>query len=165
MQKGMSRSVSRVLSWMIICLGRALLHGSSHPSGTDGQPMCPRSRCCSRWGLQSAPCHQGTGELLPRLSTLTAIVRRRRRRFISVALSLKSPSPGVSRHPCPMEPGLSSFTAFQPCDRDHPTCSCPSNDTGFTASCKYPFPPPSGLEDQGRKPKAVRPAPRRIRAP
>ena len=31
------------------------------------------------------------------------------RRFFSVALSLKSPSPGVTRHPCPVMLGLSSI--------------------------------------------------------
>ena len=30
------------------------------------------------------------------------------RRYISVALFLKSPSAGVTRYPCPVEPGLSS---------------------------------------------------------
>ena len=36
------------------------------------------------------------------------------RRYLSVALFLKSPSAGVTRYPCPVEPGLSSWTAFQP---------------------------------------------------
>ena len=36
------------------------------------------------------------------------------RRYISVALFLKSPSAGVTRYPCPVEPGLSSWTAFRP---------------------------------------------------
>ena len=34
-------------------------------------------------------------------------------RYISVALVLRSPSAGVTRYPCPMEPGLSSPAAFQ----------------------------------------------------
>ncbi len=41
--------------------------------------------------------------------------RRRRSeagRYISVALFLKSPSAGVTRYPCPVEPGLSSWTGF-----------------------------------------------------
>ena len=37
------------------------------------------------------------------------------RRFISVALSLESPPPAVSRHPCPVVPGLSSCP--KACDR------------------------------------------------
>ena len=35
-------------------------------------------------------------------------------RYISVALVLRSPSAGVTRYPCPVEPGLSSFGAFRP---------------------------------------------------
>ena len=35
-------------------------------------------------------------------------------RYISVALVLRSPSAGVTRYPCPAEPGLSSFGAFRP---------------------------------------------------
>ena len=34
-------------------------------------------------------------------------------RYISVALSLKSPSPGVTRRPCRVEPGLSSCARFR----------------------------------------------------
>ena len=40
------------------------------------------------------------------------------RRFFSVALSLKSPSPGVTRHPCPTMLGLSSNIS-----RDRPAIS------------------------------------------
>ncbi len=111
----MSKSISRVLYLTVIYLGNASLHRSSHPCGTDGQPICPASRCCSRWGLQSVLRYRRTGELLPHLSTLTNYNWR----FISVALSLiKSPSPGVTRHPCPLEPGLSSYAAFQHYTRD-----------------------------------------------
>lgn len=46
------------------------------------------------WGLQSLSCCQQSGELLPRLSTLTIFQWR----FISVALALKLPSPDVIRH-------------------------------------------------------------------
>jgi len=50
------------------------------------------------------------GELLPHLSTLTPAIDtcQPTRRYISVALVLKSPSAGVTRYPCPAEPGLSS---------------------------------------------------------
>jgi len=65
---------------------------------------------------------QSAGELLPRLSTLAAFLRR----YISVALFLKSPSAGVTRYPCPMEPGLSSCAAFRPCACD---CSAYSHKT------------------------------------
>ena len=45
------------------------------------------------------------------------------RRYISVALFLKSPSAGVTRYPCPAEPGLSSWTGFRLCPRDRSICS------------------------------------------
>ena len=35
------------------------------------------------------------------------------KRYISVALVLRSPSAGVTRYPCPAEPGLSSSAAFR----------------------------------------------------
>ena len=66
------------------------------------------AQSCSGWGLHGIPRYRGIGELLPRLSILTASRRRQKahskqklshkRRFISVALSLKSPSPDVIRH-------------------------------------------------------------------
>ena len=40
------------------------------------------------------------------------------RRYISVALFLKSPSAGVTRYPCPVEPGLSSPDGLSACRRD-----------------------------------------------
>jgi len=39
--------------------------------------------------------------------------RRNAGRYLSVALVLRSPSAGVTRYPCPMEPGLSSPAAFR----------------------------------------------------
>ena len=64
---------------------------------------------CSRWGLPCRYCCQQRGALLPHPFTLTD------QRFksptgglLSVALSLRSPSPGVTRHRISAEPGLSS---------------------------------------------------------
>ncbi len=53
------------------------------------------TQSCSEWGLHGIRCYHHIGELLPRLSILTGKTLR----FISVALSLKSPSPDVIRHP------------------------------------------------------------------
>ena len=61
----------------------------------SGQPYVANAQSCSGWGLHGIPRCRGIGELLPRLSILTGITLR----FISVALSLKSPSPDVIRHP------------------------------------------------------------------
>ncbi len=73
-----SGSVSRVLSprspgRVIIPLARALLPGSSDLPGGLGRATLkrPSIRSCSGWGLPCRPCHQGRGELLPRLFTLT----------------------------------------------------------------------------------------------
>ena len=62
---------------------------------SGGQPYATNTQSCSKWGLHGIPCYQGIGELLPRLFILTKLALR----FISVALSLKSPSPDVIRHP------------------------------------------------------------------
>ena len=81
---------------------------------------------CSEWGL-----HRGQ-VARPRVSsylTFPPLPRRRMfpqkqspyrkriqgaRRYLSVALFLGSPPAGVTRYPCPMEPGLSSERAFRP---------------------------------------------------
>ena len=57
---------------------------------------------CSEWGLHSAACRQATGELLPRLSTITNWLPNWQ--FISVALSLESPPLAVSQHPALRSP-------------------------------------------------------------
>ena len=76
---------------------------------SGGQPYTAKTQSCNGWGLHSIPCYHSIGELLPRLSILTVngltfksksrLSPSRIRRFISVALSLKSPSPDVIRHP------------------------------------------------------------------
>jgi hypothetical protein len=127
------RSVSRVLSrhkaGMAIHLGRSLPNASrDRPERRRGRParqrrpkpMLPAAPTwsCSRWGL---PCHRRyrrRGALLPHHFTLAA-----RRLAInepdglggmfSVALSLRSPPPGVTRHRASVEPGLSSLRPTQ----------------------------------------------------
>ena len=98
-------------------------------NGRAGHVFPPRY--CSRIEFTGLSCSQSAGELLPRLSTLTRPGQLRYRRcavgikkvdiamasswrYISVALVLKSPSAGVTRYPCPMEPGLSSRWAVGP---------------------------------------------------
>ena len=57
----------------IIPLAPALLLGSSDLPGSIERATLKRSpiRSCSGCGLPCQPCHQGRGELLPRLFTLT----------------------------------------------------------------------------------------------
>ena len=64
---------------------------------------------CSRWGLPCRSCCQSRGALLPHPFTLTCWpIAWRTGGLLSVALSLGSPPPAVSRHRIPVEPGLSS---------------------------------------------------------
>jgi hypothetical protein len=62
---------------------------------------------CSRWGLPCRRRYRNRGALLPHRFTLTA-ASKDRGGLISVALSLRSLSPGVTRHRLSVEPGLSS---------------------------------------------------------
>ena len=74
-------------------------------------PPAAPIRSCSRWGLPCRPCHQARGALLPPRFTLTLppmFSHARSGGLFSVALSLGSPPPAVSRHRIPVEPGLSS---------------------------------------------------------
>ncbi len=59
---------------------------------------------CSRWGLPCPPRYRSGGALLPHPFTLTG----RTGGLLSVALSLGSPPPGITRHRVSVEPGLSS---------------------------------------------------------
>ena len=72
--------------------------------------LLTETQSCSEWGLHGTLCYQSVGELLPRLSILTVSRRlinkhsspkraSNLRRFISVALSRRSLSPDVIRHP------------------------------------------------------------------
>ncbi len=75
-------------------------------------------------------CYQPRGALLPHRFTLIRIIPHNRRKqadgIVSVALSLGSPPPAVSRHRFPVEPGLSSL--FRKEHSDRPTiwlgCLC-----------------------------------------
>ena len=61
-------------------------------------------RSCFEWGLQSLLCYQNSGELLPRLSTLTS--QGEAVYFCCTGLGVAS----TGRYPalCPVKPGLSS---------------------------------------------------------
>ena len=78
-------------------------------------------------------CLHKLGALLPHLFTLTL------RRYISVALVLGSPPAGVTRYPCPVEPGLSSPGSRWGSGRDCPTRSrkyCTARNPTCQTSCK-----------------------------
>ncbi len=126
-----SKTVSRVLYLTVIYLDAPLPMRSSHLLEAVGQTCCFPT-VLLRIEFTATDCLQPSGELLPRLSILTFFCQSteadnsafrpravladaarppwngKRRRYISVALFLKSPSAGVTRYPCPVEPGLSS---------------------------------------------------------
>ena len=67
----------------------------------DGPPHMLPYQSCTRWGLQSG---QVAMPLVSSYLAFPPLRPLRDSRYISVALSLKSPSPGVTRHPalrCP----------------------------------------------------------------
>ncbi len=76
---------------------------------------------CSRWGLPCRPRYRGRGALLPHPFTLTYRALQPYGGLLSVALSLGSPPPGVTRHRIFVEPGLSSTFAFADISSSHPT--------------------------------------------
>ena len=91
-----SRSVSRVLSCTVIYLALTLPSRSSDINETAKRATFQAvSQSCIGRGLHGFLRRRRNGELLPRLSTLTGL----RLRFISVALSLKSPSQGFLLRP------------------------------------------------------------------
>ena len=79
--------------------------------GKAGFPRVAPIWSCSRWGLPCRPHCWVRGALLPHPFTLAC---PKTGGLLSVALSLGSPPPAVSRHRLPMEPGLSS-----PCGYPH----------------------------------------------
>ena len=125
--------------------GMAIHLGRSSPNASRDRPERRRERparqprrmptlpaaptwSCSRWGF---PCHRRCrrrGALLPHHFTLAAHTIPRRGPhglggMFSVALSLGSPPPGVTRHRASVEPGLSSLrlTHRARAESGHPT--------------------------------------------
>lgn len=96
---------------MIIYLGLALLPASSDLTRERSGPLHRSSIwSCSRWGLQGQPV-----TWLPVSSYLAfPPLPQNMRRYISVALSLGSPPPGITRHPALWSPDFP-----QTCVRDH----------------------------------------------
>ncbi len=100
-----SRPVSRVLSWIIIHLGRKSPPGLERPTRKrrgprHGFPIWS----CSGWGLPCRSRYRSRGALLPHHFTLTD--RGRRYTFCCTGRGLAPPRRYLA--PCPAEPGLSS---------------------------------------------------------
>ncbi|CAP57124.1 conserved protein [Gluconacetobacter diazotrophicus PA1 5] len=124
-------SVSRVLStfdeggrpflWDAPCGAPHATNPNDGGGGTPddparGGPSAVPIRSCSRWGLPCRLRYRTRGALLPHRFTLTRTISGepecRGGGLFSVALSLGSPPPAVSRHRSSVEPGLSS-TAWE----------------------------------------------------
>lgn len=99
--------------------GRSLLSPVALPPVTvaDLSPREVPIRHCSGWGLPCQSCCQSCGGLLPHRFTITMANHGC---LFSVALSLRLPSPGVTRHPYFMESGLSSKGLHPPRSSSHP---------------------------------------------
>ena len=110
--------VSRVLSsgrgplgWPFIWDARYRTPRATYPGGgaenrlAREEPAAP-TWSCSGWGLPCRRRYRSRGALLPHPFTLTR--SQASGGLLSVALSLGSPPPGVTRHPVSVEPGLSS---------------------------------------------------------
>jgi len=128
--------------WTAIHLGLLLPTGSCNQPGSAGAKAAPDANAhaipiwsCSRWGLPCQPCCQRRGGLLPHLFTLACA---RTGGLFSVALSLWLPKPGVTRHRCYLESGLSSLrggiltskTSLQVRPSSHPQDVCSSVSIG-----------------------------------
>ena len=114
-----SKPVSRVLSFKTaIYLDAPLPTRSSRLLRTAGPAYCSPTALL-RIEFAAMDASAPSGELLPRLSTFAC---QKGRQSISVALFLGSPPAGVTRYPCPMEPGLSSRAGLSPRPRGCPAC-------------------------------------------
>jgi hypothetical protein len=111
----MSSTISRVLSWMVICLDCMLPYSSNirFCRYCAANPKARRAtvslsvRPCFGWGLHSPFCYQKGGGLLNHLSILT-IEKQITMAVYFCCTSLGVASTGCYPAPCPMKPGLSS---------------------------------------------------------
>jgi hypothetical protein len=114
----------------------------ARPTRTTGPGNRPSRRSgsvvptwsCSRWGLPCRRRCRRRGALLPHPFTFARRPAARAGRLLSVALSLGSPPPGVTRHRVSAEPGLSSPESPRERPSGHltqPKC-CPAG-LGFQA--------------------------------
>ena len=80
------------------------------PWGRPGRPVCPQYRGVAADRVyMNGHSRAVPWALTPRFHPCRPVGRR----YLSVALFLKSPSAAVSRYPCPAQPGLSSPARFR----------------------------------------------------
>ncbi len=80
----------------------------------SGLPPIAPIRSCSRWGLPCRRRYRRRGALLPHRFTLAGRRQTRAGGLFSVALSLGSPPPAVSRHRFPWSPDFPPMLARKP---------------------------------------------------
>jgi len=97
--------ISRVLSRTVIYLGPLSPTGSSHLLGTAD--LHYPTTVLLQTGFTKPVSYQTAGELLPHPFTLAFLGG-----ILSVALSLKSPLPGVTRRPDPGSPDFPPHFTF-----------------------------------------------------
>ena len=114
----MSRSVSRVLLSYGHLSRRTVAGTLQPPRERPGKPNAPISVLLRiEFTAADAFTRRRVSSYLA-FPPLPADAQTPSRRYISVALFLKSPSAGVTRYPCPVEPGLSSRKGLSPLPRD-----------------------------------------------
>ncbi len=135
MIEGVRRPVSRVLSPILAERGMTIPLGRPSPDASRDLPgrrsgktrrtsrHAAPIRSCSRWGLPCRRRCRRRGALLPHPFTLAARDpwRLRGGGLLSVALSLGSPPPGVTRRRLSVEPGLSSSARTARTARQRPS--------------------------------------------
>ncbi len=118
------KSVSRVLSFKtVIYLNPASLQGFSHLPKRRRADLTSSIRCCSEWGLQ----HTSVAGVWVSSYLAFPPLPAKDRRYISVALSLKLPSQGVTLHPA-------LWSSDFPHAQDFSLCPRPSNLPPYTCS-------------------------------
>ena len=97
-----------------IYLAPQLLTGSSHLLGTAGQAYCPTHGVAPDRVYIIKPMSPWAGcALTAPFQPYPWASGEAHRRYLSVALVLGLPPAGVTRYPCPVEPGLSSSGSFR----------------------------------------------------
>lgn len=92
-------------------LSRLIVSNKLKPPPQDGRAILyVLPRCCSRWGLHS---RNVTKPLVSSYLAFPSLLSVAGQRYLSVVLSLKSPSLGVTQHPALWSPDFPHLTSFE----------------------------------------------------
>jgi len=101
-----------IARWSFICDIGYPMPDATYPGGQRAASFLPYS-VLLRVGFTEPVSHLTAGALLPHLCTLTASAFKRLRRYLSVALALRSPSLGVTQHPALRSPDFPQQASFE----------------------------------------------------